>query len=115
MPSWDKMATATASTLRPPAHVGGKRGAPVAQIASMKITTIDTVDAELRSRLNLTTPHTLYQTSAQGVKGVASGTLDLTPSDSLVSGGVTYAIRALESWEWRSVKHYTIILEKSEQ
>lgn len=114
-PAFDKMATVTASTLRLPAHVGGKRGAPTTQIASLPITPIDPVDAELRSRLNLTTPVTLFQTSAQGVKNVSGGTLDLVSSDSLVVGTVTYAIRALEVWEWKSVTHYTIVLEKAEQ
>jgi hypothetical protein len=60
------LATVTASTKRPPAMSGGKRGAPVAQIASMKCTPLDTVNAEVAKRAGLDTPMNLLQTFCDG-------------------------------------------------
>ena len=60
------LATVTASTKRPPAMSGGKRGAPATSIASMKITPLDTVNAETAMRAGLDTPMNLLQTFCDG-------------------------------------------------
>jgi hypothetical protein len=56
------LATVTASTKRSPAISGGKVGAPVTSVASLRCSPLDPVDPELRQRLSLETPHELLQT-----------------------------------------------------
>lgn len=102
--SFSRLATATASTQRTPAISGGKRGAPVTQIASLNCTPLDPLDAEIRQRLALETPHELLQTF------VDNG-LDIAPGDVLVQGAKEYPIRAVEDWVWRSTTYRLLVLE----
>lgn len=94
MGGFRRFATVTASTKRAPAISGGKRGTPVTEIASLRCTPLDPVDAELRQRLSLETPHELMQTFVDGA-------LDVVEGDILTVGGVDYPIRAVENWTWR--------------
>ena len=88
-----RMATVSASTKRPPAVSGGKRGSPVTQVASLSCLPLDPVDPELRERLGLETAHELLQTFVQGG-------LDIQEGDVLVVGGTEYPIRAVADWRW---------------
>lgn len=88
-----RFATVTASTKRPPAVAGGKRGVPVTQIVSLSCLPLDPVDPELRERLGLETAHELLQTFAQGG-------LDIQEGDVLVVGSTEYPIRAVADWRW---------------
>jgi len=63
-------------------------------IASLSCTPLDPVDAELRTRLGLDTPHELLQTFVEGG-------LDIEEGDVLVVGSTEYPIRAVEDWDWR--------------
>jgi len=101
------MATVTASTKRPPAIVDGKRGAAVTHVASLACTPLDPVDAEIRERVGLQTPHELLQTHIQG--GV-----DIREGDVLVVGSVEYPIRAVEEWTWPGdqTDYLTLYLEE---
>jgi hypothetical protein len=60
--NFQRMATVTASTLRPAPVTGGKRGEPVTQIASLLCTPLDPADPEVRARIALETPHELLET-----------------------------------------------------
>jgi hypothetical protein len=87
------MATVTASTKRPPPLSGGVRGAPTTSISSLRCLPLDPIDAELRQRLGIDTPHELRQTCVQGG-------LDILEGDVLVVGSAQYPIRAVEQWWW---------------
>ncbi len=85
--------TVTASTKRAPAVSGGKRGTPAAHLAGVACTPLDPVDAELRQRLQLNTPHELLQS-------FVDGGLDIREGDWLVVAGEEYPIRDVEEWAW---------------
>lgn len=92
--SFSHMATVTASVKRPPVVSGGKRGTPVAHIASLKCFPLDPLtDAEIVNQLNLMTPQEVLQTYVQDG-------LDIVEGDVLVVSGVDYQIRAVEDWDW---------------
>ena len=88
-----RFATVSASTKRPPAISSGKRGAPVEKLASLACLPLDPVDAELRQRLGIDTPHEVLQTFTQNG-------LDIEEGDLLVVASVEYPIRAVEEWYW---------------
>lgn len=104
--SFAKLATVTASTKRPPAIVSGKRGAPAVSVASLVCTPLDPVDAELRQRLALDTPHELLQCFIDN--GV-----DVVEGDLLVVGSTEYPVRAVGDWYWSplSADYVRLILE----
>lgn len=85
--------TVTASTKRAPAVASGKRGTPTTQVASLRCTPLDPVDAELRQRLALSTPHELLQTF--------TAETNIVEGDILTVGGTDYPIRACGEWTWR--------------
>ena len=88
-----RMATVTASTKRPPAMVSGIRGAAETNLSSLACLPLDPVDAELRGRMAIETPHEVLQTFVQGG-------LDIVEGDVLVVGSREYPIRAVEEWTW---------------
>ena len=88
-----RMASVTASTKRPPALSSGVRGAAEANLSSLSCFPLDPVDAELRGRLGIDTPHELLQTFVQGG-------LDIEEGDILTVSSVDYPIRAVEEWYW---------------
>ncbi len=93
--SFTVMATVTASTKRHAAvTAGGLRVAATTSIASFKCTPLDPVDAELKQRLGLDTPHQLLQT-------YADAGLDIKVGDILVVSTVEYPIKACGKWGWR--------------
>ena len=91
--SFDRLATVTATTKRASAPVQGKTSAPVVYLAKVKCLPLDPVNAELRKRLGLDTPHELLQTRVDGG-------LDIREGDTLTVAGVDYPIRACEDWTW---------------
>ncbi len=98
------MTTVEASTKRTPAISGGKRGAPVTQVASLRCTPLDPVDAELRQRLGLSTPMELLQ--------VFTAETDVREGDVLVVGSTEYPIRACEEWTWRGSAFRRLVVEE---
>lgn len=89
----NRFLTVAASTKRAPTVSGGKRGAPTTKLASLTVTPLDPVEAELRQRLALNTPHELLQT-------FCDGDLDIREGDWLVVDGEEYPIRDVEEWAW---------------
>jgi len=61
-----RLATETASTKRSPSIASGKRGAMAENLTGLSCTPLDPVDAEIRERLALDTPHELLQTFVDG-------------------------------------------------
>ncbi len=89
-----RLASVTASTKRPPAPSGGIVGDAVENIASLKCTPLDPVDAELRDMIpGLAGKGELLQTF------VENG-LDIEEGDILVVGSAEYNIRAAGGWYW---------------
>jgi hypothetical protein len=90
------MASVTASTKRHGAvgSTTGLRAAAATNIASLKCTPLDPVDAELKQRLGLDTPHQLLQT-------YVDGGLDIKVGDILVVSSVEYPIKRCGKWDWR--------------
>lgn len=100
----ERFLTVTASTKRSPALAGGKRGAPVAHLTSLRCTPLDPVDPELRQRVALNTPHELLQT-------FVAGALDVVEGDLLVVGAAEYPIRSCAEWAWGAGKFLHLVLE----
>jgi len=92
MSGFSKMATVTASTKRAPGITSGKRGAPATNVLSLRCTPLDPVDAELRQRLGLQTPHELLQCFTEET--------DVREGDVLVVGATEYPIRSCAEWLW---------------
>jgi hypothetical protein len=61
-PTLRRQATLPAYTKRTATTSGGKRGNPEIHIAGLRATPLDPVDAELKQRLGLETPHQVRQT-----------------------------------------------------
>ena len=91
--AFTRFATVTASTKRPPAISGGKRGAPAQNIASLSCFPLDPVDSEISERFGLDSPMELLQTFVQGG-------LDIKEGDLLVVSSTEYPIRAVGNWTW---------------
>lgn len=65
--AFQRLANVTASTKRPPAlSATGTRGAPTVHLVGIQITPLDPIDAELRARLKLNTPHELLECFVNG-------------------------------------------------
>jgi len=91
--SFGRMATVTASTLRPPAMAGGQRGAPQPYLSGLAVLPLMPLDARTQMVMGLDTPVGLLQTFAQGDVDVRAG-------DVLVVGGVEYPVRWVGRWPW---------------
>lgn len=102
--AFDRVANVTASTKRPPAVSSGKRGAPVAHLASLKCTPLDPVDAEIRQRVTVESPHELLQTFVDRAA-------DILPGDLLVVMGKEYPIRSVADWGWGSSSYRHLVVE----
>ena len=102
--SFSRLATETASTKRPPAISGNKRGVPVTQIASLSCTPLDPVQPDLKQRMGLNSPHELLQTFVEGTASIVEG-------DVLVYASKDYPIRAVGDWKWRSTLYVHLIVE----
>lgn len=103
--SFDKLKTQTASTLRQGAVSGGLAGDMATKISSLDCMPIDPITAELAQVAGLDTWVGLHQTMTDN--------LDILAGDQFVSGGVTYNVRAVESWSWRpDDDSLLVVLEK---
>jgi hypothetical protein len=107
MAAFDKIATVTASTKRVGAIVSGLTPDPATNIATLAITPLMPVDADLAAALNLAF-RKVWQCFAKG-------TPDITEGDILVIGAVSYPIRAVEKWPWPGTHDvYRLIAEEVE-
>lgn len=100
--SFSKLARETASTKRPPAASGGKRGEPEAHLTGIAIWPLVPVDPEIAYRLNLETPHELLQTFTEET--------DISEGDILTVSSVDYPVRAVADWPWRPTGDYRLVV-----
>jgi hypothetical protein len=91
--SFGRLLVATASTKRNPAITGGKRGEPVAHLASVTCTRLYPVDAETQQRLTIESPYTTWVVFADGEPDVEAG-------DRWVQDGKEFAVKFVEQWPW---------------
>lgn len=109
MAAFNKTATIIASTKRPPATSGGRRGPPAAHLVGLHCTPLDPLGEmapELKLRLQpQNTPHELLQTQIQGSPDIIEG-------DVLVVGDVEYPIRAVDDWTWKGSRFVRLIVEQ---
>ena len=101
--SMTRFLTVTASTKRAPTIASGKRGAATTKVASLKCTPLDPVDAEVRQRLALQTPHEALETFTQET--------DILEGDILVVGTKEYPIRSCAEWVWRGATFRHLVVE----
>jgi hypothetical protein len=108
--SFARLAVVTASTKRPPAIAGGKRGTPAARLSLVKCLPLDTAEQqrvrELAARLGmaLDTPLDILQTMTDGNQDIKEG-------DVLVVNGAEYPIRGIDDWYWRGSKYLVLLIE----
>lgn len=96
-PAFIRQLTITASTKRPPAIVGGKRGEMVAHLASVQIAPLTSVSSEVALRAGLDSPYALLQTFADDVDIVDGD--ELTPADGEFAG-VAMPVRRVMKLAW---------------
>jgi len=101
--SFQKLATVTCGTKRSPSVASGKRGVPTTHLSGLKCLPLDPVDAEIRTRLELDTPHEVLQTMIEGGPDIKEG-------DVLVVGSSEYDIRSVADWNWRPSATDTLLL-----
>lgn len=111
MPSFNRMAKVTASTKRPPAvDASGQRDEPVAHLASIRITPLDSAESQkardLAFRLQQENGR-LYEL----LQCYTEATADIRESDVLVVAGHEYAVRGVGPWEWRGGTYLELLLE----
>jgi len=93
MSTFSLFATVTASTKRPPALSGGRRGAAAASIASLKCTPLDPLTPEIALRAGLGTPF-------EGLQAFTEKGLDIVEGDILTVSSKDYPIKAVGDWYW---------------
>lgn len=98
-----RMATVTASTTRVGAVVAGLTPAPAVNLATLKCLPLDPLDPEIAASIGLEAFRELLQTMCEN-------DLDILPGDELVTGGVTYKVRAVEEWTWRPAATDTLLV-----
>jgi hypothetical protein len=101
--SFQKLATVTCGTKRPPSVASGKRGVPVTNLSGLKCLPLDPLDASIRTRLELDTPHELLQTMIEDGPDIVEG-------DVLTVGSDEYDIVSVAEWTWRPAATDTLLL-----
>ena len=92
--SFARQMLVTASTKRPPAIAGGKRGEPETFITDLPCAPLTPASAETRQRLALNTPIDLLQT-------FCDASFDVKAGDVLTVDEVDYAVRNVAEYPWR--------------
>jgi hypothetical protein len=89
--SFSYMANVTAYTKRNPAAVAGKVGAPVVNLASLRILPLMPTTPEILLRYRLESPREPYVTYTEG-------SLDVAEGDTLVIGADEYRVKGVGNW-----------------
>lgn len=107
--SFTKLATATASVLRNPEIVDGKRG-PKVVVMTIEVTPPDTMDATIGFGFGLSYPHSMWTIYYEG-------SADLQYGDEYIIAGIHYKTKNIRTFpNYRSVGNtsYEIVLEALE-
>ncbi|MEY4075385.1 MAG: hypothetical protein RJA29_2742 [Pseudomonadota bacterium] len=86
-----RFATVTADVLRA-TLTNGKRGAATTHLSMLQATPLQPANPELLLRMELRTPHQVFETYVVGHHDIVTG-------DMLSIAGVTYPIRGVAKWE----------------
>lgn len=111
--SFNRLASVTASTKRPPPMSGGKRSAPVAHLSDIACSPLDPADSEtardlaFRLRRETNAPIDILQT-------FVDASLDIREGDVLVVDSVEYAIRRANKWTWRGSAYLHLLIEEEQ-
>jgi hypothetical protein len=93
-PSFDLLASTTASTKRDPAAVSGIIGAKTTHLTGVSIFPLAPLDQQVSQLLGLTAvAGELWQTFTRET--------DIREGDVLAVGGTDYPVRAVGDWPWR--------------
>ena len=105
--SFARMASVTATTQREGAPVAGIAAALADSVVDFKCTPLDPLTPEVAQMTGIGAFAELLQTFCEGG-------LDIKPKDTLITGGVTYYVRAVGEWYWRPTDSntLTIVLEE---
>ncbi len=93
--SFARLATATASTKRNPAAVGGKVGSPVANLTGLKIVPPLPVSSEVAGRFQINSPR---ESKVTYIDAIADVLPDVREGDQLIVGSTTYLVQAASEW-----------------
>jgi len=107
-----RQATVIASTLRPPALSGGKRGEPVLHLSALRCMPIDPVGTQTAMRFGLQAPYTQLETFAFPGTGSSAGSEelpDVARGDVLVVGAVRYTISGIAAFDSRHGSAHLIL------
>lgn len=104
--SFDKLATITITTKRPPAIADGKRGSPQPYITTpLASTPIVPVAPEIANRMNLDTPFELKEL-------YVFSNADIVEGDFLTYDSTDYRVRAVGEWPFLSDTYLHIVVEE---
>lgn len=101
--SFAKLATVTATTQRMGAVVGGLSGDMADSVVGFKCTPLDPLTPEIAQMAGIENFAEILQTYCQDG-------LDILEGDILITGGITYKIRAVGQWHWRPTDVNTLML-----
>lgn len=91
---FDKRATVTASTKRPPSLASGIRGPAVTNLTDLSCWALQPLDRDTAYRLQIETPLKRQQTFMRS----AGSAIDIQQGDILVIGSVEYPVKHVDSW-----------------
>lgn len=103
--SFDKLATITVSTKRPPAIAGGKRGSPVTYISSLACTPLVPVAPEVLNRMNLDTPF-------EGKETYVFSNADVVEGDFITYNSTDYRVVGVAEWPVAGETFLHVLLEE---
>ena len=112
MPSFDKMATVTASTKRTPAVAGGKIGARVVSVANLLCTPIDPLTASSTGGQPNFDDVPVLDAHVQLFITFVEATNDIKQGDEFIVGSESYTVKSVEDWEWKGSFYLQLILMK---
>lgn len=101
--SFQKLATVTCGTKRATVGATGKRGTPTTNLSDLKCLPLDPLDPEVRTVVELDTPHEALQTMIEGGPDIKAG-------DVLTVGSNEYNVRSVADWTWRPAGSDTLLL-----
>ncbi|KPK91509.1 MAG: hypothetical protein AMJ88_13455 [Anaerolineae bacterium SM23_ 63] len=101
--SFQKLATVTCGTKRATVGATGLRSAPAVYLSNLKCLPLDPLEPDIKTSLELDTPHELLQTMIEGGPDIKEG-------DTLTVGSIEYKIRSVADWTWSPSATNTLLL-----
>ena len=108
--SFAKLASVTASTKRMGAVTDGLSGDMVAVESDFKCTPLDPLSLGGSSKVGDIIKTQGIEAFAELLMTMCEGGLDILEGDQLITGGVTYKVRAVAQWHWRPSDSNTLLI-----